>query len=61
MIYKITLDNGEVRDCEMSPEQVKWVEEGIKLGLPVPLFSTTYAKNKYGDCEMGRIINITKN
>ena len=60
MMYKITLDNGEVRVCEMSPEQVRWVEESIKLGLPIPLFSTTFAKKKYGDCEMGKIITITK-
>lgn len=57
-MYKITLDNGEVRECEMTPEQVKWIENSIKLGLSVPLFSTTYAKKKYGDCEMGKIIKI---
>jgi hypothetical protein len=59
-MYKITLDNGEVRECELSPEQVKWIEDGINMLFPIPLFSTTFAGKKYGNCEMGKIISITK-
>lgn len=55
--YPVT---GEEREMELSPEQVSWVEEGLKLGIEVPLYATTYAKRKYGDCEIGRIIDITK-
>lgn len=64
--YKIILksekypETGDERELELSPEQVRWVEEGLKLGMDVPLYATTFAKSKYGDCKIGSIIKITK-
>lgn len=53
-------ETGDEREIELSPEQVKWVEEGLKLGIDVPLYATTFAKKKYGDCVIGNIIKLTK-
>lgn len=52
---------GEEREMELSPEQVRWIEEGLRLGVDVPLYTTTCQKIKYGDALIGIITKLTKN
>lgn len=44
-----------VQEHELSDEQVKYIKEQLALGRKVPLYSTTKAKAKYGDCKIGNI------
>ena len=59
MIYKLTMLDGKEITIPLSDEQVMWIERHTLDGVMVPLYSTTMAKRKYGDCKMGDIINIT--
>ena len=64
MIYKIDLKSEkypithEQIELDLSPEQVKYIKSQQFLGKTTPLYSTTKAKSKYGDCKVGDIINI---
>lgn len=58
MKHTITLDTKEVINLELSQEQLKWIEDGLRLQVKVPLYSTTCAKSKYGDCIIGNILTI---
>lgn len=66
MIFKLTLksekypETGEDMEMELSEEQVMWIERHVLDGVSVPLYATTMAKRKYGDCKIGDIINISK-
>lgn len=53
--YPVT---GDERIVELSPEQEVWIREELKAGRTVPLYLTTMAKKKYGDCLIGEIIGI---
>lgn len=48
------------KTIELNPEQVKWIKEGLELGINVPLYATTYAKKKYGDTIIGEVLSIVK-
>ena len=60
MIYKLTMLDGKKVEMKLSDEQVRWIEKYTLDGVVVPLYATTMAKRKYGDCKIGDIINIEK-
>ena len=49
-----------VREQELTDEQVRFINEQLEMGRKVPLYSTTKAKAKYGDCIIGNIRSIKK-
>lgn len=46
------------QEHDLNDEQVEYVKGQLALGRKVPLYSTTKAKAKYGDCIIGNIRNI---
>ena len=66
MTFKITLESekypmtGDEREIELSPEQEVWIVKELAEGRTVPLYATTKAKAKYGDCKIGNIIKVDK-
>lgn len=50
-----------VQEHDLSDEQVRFINEQLALGRKVPLYSTTKAKAKYGDCIIGNIRSIKQN
>ena len=58
MIFKLTMSDNSTREMELSPEQVGWITKNMLLNKPTPLYATTMAKKKYGDCKLGDIISI---
>lgn len=57
MIYLAQLADG--KEIEISAEQYAYCEGELENNVSVPLYSTTLAKKKYGDCKIGDIVNIT--
>lgn len=47
-----------IQTHDLEDTQVKFIKEQLALGNKVPLYSTTKAKAKYGDCKIGNIRNI---
>lgn len=58
MMFKLSLKDGSKVDMELSAEQVGFITSNMILGKTTPLFATTKAKMKYGDCVIGEIISI---
>lgn len=64
MIFKITLESEryplthEEIEMDLEAEQVGYITSKMILGKTTPLYSTTKAKKKYGDCLIGNIISI---
>lgn len=58
--YDVELEGQGMTTLVISKEKAKEISDSIKDSGSVPLFATTFAKSKYGNCIIGRIISITK-
>lgn len=58
--YLIGLEGGKMVELELSTEQLEKIGDNMQESRSTPLYSTTYAKAKYGDCLIGNIISIKK-
>jgi hypothetical protein len=60
--YILTFEdrNQSIVEMELSKENALEVAKVNATGKSVPLYATTFAKSKYGNCEIGRIKSITR-
>ena len=56
--YKVTFKEGGEGKFDLTNEQIADIREALKAMTDVPLFATSFAKAKYGNCLIGHITSI---
>lgn len=61
-VVEIQTKDGQTHSqvIDLNLEQIRWIKEGLELGITVPLYITTKEKKRFGDSIIGDILSIKK-